>query len=155
MYGYVFSGCTSLTSIVIPESLTVISNAFNGCSSLTNVTMHNRVTEIQAMAFKGCSSLTSITIPNSVTYIGCEAFANCDNLTSIYCKATTPPAMYYYYTFYPAFYQYPLPRNSNMKIYVPRNSYNDYMQYSDFANQETSPQNWYIYESYIEPYDFE
>ena len=44
-----------------------------------------------------------------------------------------------------------------MKIYVPHNSYDAYMQYSysDISNDRTAKTNWYAYESYIEPYDFE
>jgi len=72
---YVFSGCSSLTSVTIPNSVTSIGdNAFSGCSSLTSVTIPNSVTSIGDNAFSGCSSLTSITIPNSVTSIGRSAF---------------------------------------------------------------------------------
>ena len=51
-------------------------NAFYGCSSLTSVTIPNSVTSIGNYAFYNCSSLTSVTIPNSVTSIGWEAFWN-------------------------------------------------------------------------------
>ena len=72
---YAFSGCSSLTSITIPNSVTSIGiSAFDGCSSLTSITIPNNVTYIGNDAFDGCSSLTSITIPNSVTYIGNDAF---------------------------------------------------------------------------------
>lgn len=54
--------------------------AFSGCSSLTSVAIPNSVTSIGSSAFSGCSSLTSITIPNSVTSIGSDAFQGCDNL---------------------------------------------------------------------------
>ena len=52
-------------------------NAFNGCSNLTSVTIPNSVTSIGNYAFSGCSGLTSITIPNSVTSIGDDTFAFC------------------------------------------------------------------------------
>ncbi len=79
-----FRGCSSLTSITIPNSVTSIgSEAFRGCSSLTSITIPNSVTSIGSEAFSGCSSLTSITIPNSVTSIGNYAFSGCSSLTSI------------------------------------------------------------------------
>ena len=50
------------------------SEAFERCTSLTSVTIPNSVTIIANEAFEDCSGLTSITIPNSVTSIGREAF---------------------------------------------------------------------------------
>ena len=79
-----FSGCSSLTSIIIPNSVTRIGDyAFSGCSSLTSIIIPNSVTRIGDYAFHGCSGLTSITIPNSVTSIGSSAFQVCSSLTSI------------------------------------------------------------------------
>ena len=102
----VFSGKSSLLSIVLPNGLTQIANsafansritsitipnsvtsigreAFRGCSNLTSVTIPNSVTSIGIVAFDGCSSVTSISIPNSVTSIGNGAFQNCSSLTSV------------------------------------------------------------------------
>ena len=81
---YAFSFCSSLTSITIPNSVTSIEYAvFCGCESLTSVTIPNSVTSIGAWAFAFCSSLTSVTIPNSVTSISGYAFADCSSLTSV------------------------------------------------------------------------
>ena len=81
---YAFEGCTSLTSITIPDSVTSIgSYTFSGCDSLTSVTIGNGVTSIGGSAFYSCDSLTSITIGNGVTSIGSYAFAHCDSLTSV------------------------------------------------------------------------
>ena len=57
--------------------------AFEGCSSLTSISIPPSVTKIGDWGFRGCSSLTSITIPPSVTEIGGSAFDGCSNLTSI------------------------------------------------------------------------
>ena len=83
-YGYgTFSGCSGLTSVTIPNSVTSIGkDAFIGCSGLMSVTIPNSVTSIGNYAFYGCSGLTSVTIPNSVTYIGDCVFCGCVGLTS-------------------------------------------------------------------------
>ncbi len=79
-----FRGCSSLTSITIPDSVTSIGyEAFYDCSSLTSVTIGNSVTFIGGSAFQGCIGLTSITIPDSVTFIGGSAFEGCRSLTSV------------------------------------------------------------------------
>ena len=57
--------------------------AFNGCSSLTSIEIPNSVTSIGSGAFNNCTSLTSIVIPNSVTNIGHDAFADCSSLSEI------------------------------------------------------------------------
>ena len=81
---YAFLGCTSLTSVDIPNSVTSIGDgAFYGCSSLTSVKIGNAITTIAAAAFFDCTSLTSIIIGNSVTTIEIYAFANCSSLASI------------------------------------------------------------------------
>lgn len=79
-----FLACTSLTSITIPGNVTSIGDwAFNGCSSLTGIAIPNGVTSIKDFTFYDCSSLTSVTIPNSVTSIEFQAFHHCSSLTSI------------------------------------------------------------------------
>ena len=79
-----FKGCTCLTSVTIPDSVTSIGNyAFSCCTSLTSVTIGNGVTSIGGFVFSRCEKLTSITIPNSVTSIGGSAFSSCTSLTSI------------------------------------------------------------------------
>ncbi len=82
--GSAFSGNSGLTSIEIPNSVTVIGNdAFSNCKGLTSVTIPNSVTRIGDDAFAYCSGLTSVTIPNSVTYIGNYAFYICDGLSEV------------------------------------------------------------------------
>ena len=79
-----FSGCSGLTSLTIPSSVTSIgSSAFEGCSGLTSLTISSSVTEICDYVFKGCSGLTSLTIPSSVTSIGYKVFSGCSGLTSL------------------------------------------------------------------------
>ena len=79
-----FSGCTGLTSITIPDSVTSIGNyTFQNCTSLTSITIPDSVTSIGDFAFSNCDSLTSVTIPDGVTSIGMFAFSGCTGLTSI------------------------------------------------------------------------
>ena len=83
---YAFEGCSSLTSIEIPNSVKSIGQyAFRDCSSLTTVTFEegSQLTSIGQYAFEGCSSLESIIIPESVTSISYFAFWGCSSLTSI------------------------------------------------------------------------
>ena len=79
-----FSCCSSLSSIVFPDSVTDIGNdAFLRCSSLSNIVISDSVTSIGNGAFLGCSSLSNIVIPDSVTSIGNDAFSDCSSLSSI------------------------------------------------------------------------
>ena len=79
-----FSDCTSLTSVTIPDNVTSIGDsAFSDCTSLTSITIPDSVTSISNFAFYKCTSLTSVTVPNSVTNIGESAFNGCTSLTSV------------------------------------------------------------------------
>ena len=81
---WAFEGCSGLTSLIIPSSVTSIErSAFKDCSGLTSLTIPSSVTEIGKSVFEGCSGLTSLTIPSSVTEIGESAFEGCSGLTSL------------------------------------------------------------------------
>ena len=89
IYRYAFEGCSGLTSITIPSSVTSIGiHAFEGCSGLTSIKIPSSVTSIGSTAFEGCSGLTSITIPSSVTSIGQSSFSVCSGLTSVTIPST-------------------------------------------------------------------
>ena len=82
---YALSSCIGLTSLTLPSSVTEIGeHAFLNCRGLTNFTIPSGVTKIGAGAFFCCYGLISLTIPSSVTAIGSQAFNACSELTSIY-----------------------------------------------------------------------
>ena len=116
---YALFNCIGLTSLTLPSSVTEIGeHAFLNCRGLTNFTIPSGVTKIGAGAFFCCYGLISLTIPSSVTAIGSRAFNDCSGLTSIYA------------------YMEKLPETgSNLflgcdekkcTVYVPKGTYDDY-----------------------------
>ena len=57
---------------------------YEGCSGLTSITIPSSVTSLGNSCFEGCSGLTSITIPSSVTSWGGDCFRGCQNLETVY-----------------------------------------------------------------------
>lgn len=113
-----FCGCSSLTSVNIPSSLASIGcGIFLGCSSLTSVDIPSSVTEIGESAFSDCSSLTSVKIPSSVTSIGERVFENC-SLSSVYVYAETPPSI--------SANAFEGCDSKNCTLYVPKGTYDAY-----------------------------
>ncbi len=102
-----FDGCSGLTSVTIPDSVTSIGgSAFSGCNAAlydTTTILGVKLVDgwvvdndspsgdldlagvrgIADSAFWYCSGLTSVTIPDGVTSIGYEAFWCCSGLTSV------------------------------------------------------------------------
>jgi hypothetical protein len=80
-----FAGCEELTTIVLPESITIISPmAFSGCTGLRGLYLHDGVEVIGADAFAGCKSLEAIYIPASVETISPGCFDDCASLLYIF-----------------------------------------------------------------------
>jgi len=69
-----FNGNSTVTSVVIPNSVTVIGRrAFYGTANLSSITIPNSVVRIEELAFNN-TSLRSIVLPDSVVHIGMDAF---------------------------------------------------------------------------------
>ena len=96
--GTAFCGCSGLTSIIIPKSVTSIgdedyNNPFYGCSGLTTIIVaednpkYDSRNNCNAIIKKSNNELIigckNTTIPNTVTTIGIGAFSECLGLTSI------------------------------------------------------------------------
>ena len=64
-------------------TLIICDKAFSTCSSLTSIVISNSVVSIGDDTFYKCTSLVRIFIPDSVTSIGHGAFSNCETLISI------------------------------------------------------------------------
>lgn len=73
-----FTGCSSLTDIVIPNSVTHIGAfAFEHCKSLKSITIPSSVMKIDDYAFRGCSSLKEVIIANNSLTLGVDVFKGC------------------------------------------------------------------------------
>ena len=110
---YAFMGATSLTRVILPNTLRIIDEcafrdtglelvdlnttvaahigswAFEDCTSLEMVYLNNILEGIAEGAFEGCTALDHIVIPESVTYLGPRVFTQCEGIT-IYCERTEP-----------------------------------------------------------------
>ena len=56
-----FYGCSKITCIILPSSVTSIDTSFYGCSALTSITLAANVTSIDYLSFSECSKLTIYT----------------------------------------------------------------------------------------------
>ena len=78
-----FYGC-AMKSVVIPSSVTSIEReAFSGCDKLESVVIPDSITRIERLTFFECSALERVVIPDSVTVIEDFAFGQCTNLKDI------------------------------------------------------------------------
>ena len=63
----------------------------SGCISLQSVLLPETIPTISSSAFRYCSSLKKLVVPASVTSIGSYAFQGCTDLESVTLRPTTPP----------------------------------------------------------------
>lgn len=81
--------------------ISIANAAFSGCTEVTSVTIPNTVTSIGQSAFYECSSMKTINIPSSVKVIGDQAFTCCFSLTNVIIPTTDISIGYMAFTYVP------------------------------------------------------
>ena len=78
---YAFSA-SSLLSVSIPKSVVTIDEfAFYQCTSLRSVAFSEGLDAINTSAFQECTALQSVDLPESLTYLGWRSFRGCSSLS--------------------------------------------------------------------------
>lgn len=80
--------CSSLASIVIPDTVTEIGNNFCQDSQLNSFTFTNSITKIGSY-FLSNSKVTSLTIPSTVTSVGNDCLSNISSIQTVIYNANT------------------------------------------------------------------
>ena len=79
----------TVTNVTLRDgTVGIVRDAFWYCTSLTSINIPDSVTILGYCTFSWCTSLTNITIPESVTSIGLSAFNNCTSLSTVYYTGT-------------------------------------------------------------------
>lgn len=163
-----FNGCTALTEITLPPSLTTVrTGAFSGASSLATVHFNGPGNfYVMNRAFRGCpvstfptlsinqiqdsyafygNELTYIELPANLSSIGSRAFIYIGAAKDVVVveRRTTPPSLGNVQVFYRdsgggSFYI-----NTQLKIYVP------YSADHSILNAYKTTGNWTVYANYI------
>lgn len=80
---YAFYQCTNLTEVVINGCVSFIGkSAFNGCSSLTSINLPEGLTVLGDHALYKCA-ITELSTPSTLTSIRYQALEYCTNLTTL------------------------------------------------------------------------
>lgn len=155
--GASFSYCSNLSKIELPEHLTAIGHTmFFNCSSLTSIDIPENVTKFGYKALCG-TNIKSVVLPKGVTSIDEQALSVQGDL-DIYCKAETPPSVYYYISSSNNSQTGFMSLNPSriINIYVPTEYYDSYLEYRNkgLSNGEIHILNWSKYISYLRPYNY-
>lgn len=88
---------TRLTTVNIDQANSQLkqieASAFSGCTALTSFVMPMSVEKIGTYAFRSCSKLSNITVEANVTQMDSLCFNGCSRLKNIHMKPTTPPTV--------------------------------------------------------------
>lgn len=81
---FAFSGCSGITEVKLPSTLTCIGEAaFSGCNSLEKIVLPGGLRRLGARAFGDCKALSELNIPAGLTDIGADALNGCTSLVGI------------------------------------------------------------------------
>lgn len=81
---YMFSYCTGLENVYIPDNITSINMwGFRGCSALKSVRFSENLSQIGDYGFSECASLDNVTFPASMTSTSDNSFSNCSSLRNL------------------------------------------------------------------------
>lgn len=78
-----FWGCSALSSIALPDSVTEIEKYAFFETGLRNIQLPEKLTLIGAYAFCNCKNLEQVQLPSQLKELGNGAFGSCENLTQI------------------------------------------------------------------------
>lgn len=76
-----FSDCTTMKHVVVPDSISDITEAFYGCTSLRQITLPAGILAWMN-AFEGCTSLTEVIVPDGIPDLS-SGIARCPALERI------------------------------------------------------------------------
>ena len=71
-------------------------SCFEGCSSLTSITLPSSITCLPTECFKDCGKISYLVLPSSLDAIGLDVFENAMQKKTIVCPCATPPECAYY-----------------------------------------------------------
>lgn len=83
-----FRKCPSLTSVALPKATTIGEGAFEECELLESVSIPN-VTQIGELGFNGCIGLTTV-YADKLSTIGSAAFQGCTSVAHFYSTTAAP-----------------------------------------------------------------
>ena len=80
---WAFANATNLTSVTMPEGISVVENNAFYNSGITSIVLPNSVTDVNDGAFDNCKQLVSCDLGRGIKHIGKNCFGNCYALTSL------------------------------------------------------------------------